>query len=144
MVRQKASACGLKPRSSFPAERPSYSSPHGINVALLTHKSNTQPVISLSYLIVQKKRSFSKIVDEHIDAAVVIKISDCQATCWPALPKSRSGVGTHVLQSLAVSMEKEHRFFVSHVGDVDLGHIIRVTGRQDQIHVPVVVVIEKL
>src|SRR5215470_8118343 len=101
-------------------------------------------MVSISNLVFQQDRRAIVGRDQHIHRAIIIEVPQSQSSRREWFCKNRSALCGHVAKGLSIVMEKKKRFAKSNLRLQFLDQIVRMSVRNHQIHIAIIVVIEKL
>src|SRR5205814_948251 len=102
-----------------------------------------QPVVALRGRVSQQQRRPTVDGNECVNSTVVIKIAYRQAASRKVLRKRRAGGSVDILEYVPRVVKQEQRLFVHHMAQMLFDLIVRMTVHEEQVDVPVVVIIEE-
>src|SRR5215469_745022 len=111
---QETATRSPKARTFFAIKTPANPRPDGVAIALTSDKAYSDPIVLASDLIPQQQGRSTVIVDEDVDAAIIIEVTNRQAASGPRFLKRRTRLCADVFKFLAVVMEQQQWFEITH------------------------------
>src|ERR1043166_7219473 len=112
-------------------------------ITLRRDEIQTDPVVAIAAFVSQQHRRGAVVDDQHVEIAVVVVITDRQATRRPVFTERLSRDRADVFESSVDVLKEQQRFLVLNFQRLDLDHVVRMSVRENQIRIAVVVEVEE-
>ena len=143
MTGEKASPSRLEPCACQWSGFPGDAGADGVDVGLLAHEFDAQPVVSFGCLVSQEYRRSIVGGDENIHRPIVVEVAQGQTARGQGEEEYRPGGCADVFEGPAIVVKEKQGFAIGDTAGVDFNLVVRMTVGNEEIDVAVVVVIEK-